>query len=301
MEVDDDEGELWFDPEDHLRNVGTGPDTPPPEAAEVGTATDPEEPKVELVDWLELVCEFEEWIYMKTQLMPRDKAFVKVLAGLMQRWLKMKNIEVYPKDFTDCLMKAAIKRVKPSDVEAGLAERLADPDTRSGIEVLNDAIGGEVKCFSERTVNHWVETRACRVNLASPLSLIGVEVDYTVTTPMLPWWIGMFLKGIWLGIHLFCEWFWGGPPEPDMFEVWIPAYGGFYSKNPGFHWVHQWWSVYWATWTIIDWTGWYGLYCLFRRTYCRVQYFSKDYTRAGFFKALDGSLRIFQSGNVKSQ
>lgn len=240
-------------------------------------------------DWLALVAEFEQWIYMKTQCMKRDKAFLQVLPGLMQRWLKHKKIEVYPLDFTDCLMSAAIARLSPSVVEQTVSTTLADPDTRCMINSLNSALSGEVKIFNNQQVDDWVQDRAERWWLDWITAPFGWNPSISIRIPQPKWTVALACWLFWLVWHYFCIYWYGEQIEVD--------YNVFVCPLSGLHIRYSWYGL--LEWGLVTFER-YTLYGILRRMWFRLKFHEADFTSVGFYRAPEG-LKVFQQGAVKSQ
>lgn len=119
----------------------------------------------------ELLDEFTDWIHMKTRGLKRDQAFVKMLPGLMQRWIKLKKLETTPQPFVNGLVRACYEKVKLSREETELANIISDPETRFDVQRFNEAVTGEVKGVEEAFLRAWVRARVMRVPLWIPNSL----------------------------------------------------------------------------------------------------------------------------------
>jgi hypothetical protein len=93
----------------------------------------------------ELREEFENWIYVKTALQPRDRTFIKCLPGYVQRFLKEKDVGKPSKELTDALVAYAISRLQPSDAEKLAIDFVESPERRFEVERFNGAISGQLK------------------------------------------------------------------------------------------------------------------------------------------------------------
>jgi len=105
-----------------------------------------------------LTKEFDIFLKLKTQGMPRNKAWIAVVPNYVQRWVnqkKLEHVDLTP-DFLKGLLKACYDQVKPSDVELELADRLADPETRVKIARFNDATKGDVTTIHREAMHEWV-------------------------------------------------------------------------------------------------------------------------------------------------
>ncbi|UHM27571.1 MAG: hypothetical protein SToV4_gp1 [Sanya tombus-like virus 2] len=291
--------------------VGVGTDPPEPADAGVEVGTDPIAP--EATSWSDLVGEFEEWLHMKTQLMKRDAAFMKMLPALIQRWLKLKKIEHYPLDFTDCLTKAALERVKPSAVEIQAAELISDPDTRHEIEMLNGALKGEVASLSSETVEKWCDDHASRVYWNSFLPFFGFRKEGFFRVPLPGWnvyflllvpmvmfqWWHILSRGVpWDHdpVNIDVTWLFSTPLLAPIraFLSWTPLLfvaDGKCVLTLNFMTMFKW---------IVAKVWWCALVGSFRKGAYKLMYSSPLWVKAGFYRVGD-SLRIFEPGNGKSQ
>lgn len=247
-------------------------------------------------EWEDLVAEFDRFIYMKTQSMKRDASFVQSLTGLMQRWLKKKEIDDHPNWFVDRLMDIATNRLKPSDIEVNLAKKLADPDTRFGLKTVNNALRGEVFSVDRQTVMEWGVQWASEIRLSNWIPTWKTEKR--VVLPLLPLWT-MFI--MWAWFILFdptCWYFVGQHWEPDTMTVHIPWWGAYYSVSPG----PQWKAVEFTLRGLINLSlrigWWYSVVMWLRRVVGCCLYMCKDYTRDGYMKTLHNGWSVFRPGNV---
>lgn len=152
-------------------------------------AMETEEP---ILNFEELLAEFEQWIHMKTRGLKRDQAFVKMLPGLMQRWIKLKKLERTPVDFVDGLMKACYQKVKPSEEELELADIITVPDTRFDIERFNGAVGGDVKAVDRRVIKDWVNLKVTQVPYWVPCwtpTTLRMVIEKLMTFPWTRSWL----------------------------------------------------------------------------------------------------------------
>jgi len=299
---DDDDDEIeWMEAEVTApwmptRDIGTDP--PEPEHAEIAVQVDErdEHEDMDTESYELLVGEFEEWIYAKTQLMPRDQAFNKMLPGLMLRWLKEKKIEVWPKDFTDGLMKAALERVKPSKVEESLADIITKPETRCSVERLNDAIKGEVSVVDEAKQEQWVDRHANKVHLYWFTFWFGWNPAFSFNVDWIRPGHTTGLYTLWFLFLYLMQWWFGEPVEPDFQEIWLP----WYDEANGFYLWQSWFSAYWTMeWLLlgcvyVSYFGW------LRRRWFRLQYQQGEYVSEGYFKRGE-TIKLFNAGNVKSR
>lgn len=292
--------------------VSTAPCTPTPSPPLVKEEPkDPEEPESPTVvecgregcecgldadRYADLEDEFVEWIYMKSMLMKRDKAFITMLPGLMQRWLKEKKITHVPCLFIDGLTKAAIERVKPSDVETQLADQVAEPECRSRVKTLNEAIQGEVTTFREVTVKEWVEDRASRVYPKWFTFWLGLDWnDYYFKVWMPSVWLPVGLWVLWILLHCAVAAITGEPMTADVSTIMWMGWG---PSGFGIKWIQTSWYG-WITW-LLTWLQRYSYYAILRRGLFRTLYHAPDFVEDGFYRVPEG-VRIFNSGNVKSQ
>jgi len=258
-------------------------------------------------DLVGLVEDFERYIYMKTQLMKRDQAFCKMLPGLMQRWIRSRKLESMPQDFIDCLTKACTERVMPSNEELGLSAIMADPDTRCAVERLNDAIKGEVHVFDQRAIARWCDARAQRIPkwwLTWPASApLGwwPEGHWTVPLPgwgMLVAWSFLLLAWTVLApaIGLSPDWY---------FELPMPWIRWSYGEFPWISWDEPvWWEQFTVMGTYLRFLQvlkWLTYAVALRKLYYRFLYNWPEYVSAQMWRDPTGGIRVFNSGNGKSQ
>lgn len=283
-------GEAEVEP---VADVDAGGPAPEPMDVDVDVNVEDGEPAP---DYCRLIDEFDEWIHMRTQFMKRDKAFLTVLPGLMQRWLKMKKIEDYPKDFTDGLMEAATRRVKPSITEVRLSQKLADPETRGSMRLLNEAMQGEVNEFNVDQVADWCAERASRVYLWWFTFWLGWSPMCYIHLWQPSWWLGWVFFLMWDIWHRFCWWWYESPPEIDIHQFEVPLLR---MLDPSFVIIitFSWYLLVEKLLTIFFWYGYYGV---LRRVYFREVFMKVDFTADGWYRS-HNSMKLFQPGNVKSQ
>lgn len=131
--------------------VGTDP---PPQTTEATTATDHACAAIS-GEVCELRAEFEDWMFARTALLPRDKTFMLALNGLVRQFLKEKKVNRPSKQLMNSLVAIAIGRVEPNGIEQMLAPYLNDPARRFHIEALNGALKAEMRVYDRRMVKHY--------------------------------------------------------------------------------------------------------------------------------------------------
>lgn len=260
-------------------------------------------------DYHQLLEEFEEWIHMKTRMMKRDQAFIKMLPGLMQRWLRSKKIEGTPQVFVDGLTRACIDCVMPNETELRLTRLMGTPDTRVAIERLNKAIGGEVTVFEEADVEKWVWDQMWTF----PVWWFTWWFGYLPSTHVKLWVPNMSFLG------LFSAMWWMWPQIAPAFGLWDDLC--FDVPLPNIQWRYG--SLPWWEGTLADHAGtmfvvhtfcmmqlaqiaarimlYYCWISNFLRGYYRFMYYWSDWVPKGMWRDPFGGVRCFGSGNGKSQ
>lgn len=287
--------------------TGEGPTDPQPEGA-VGGAADPED--VERGhDYYKLLMEFDEWIHMKSTLMKRDQQFIKMLPGLMQRWLRSKKIEETPQVFVDGLTRACISCVMPSEAELSLTRLLGTPDTRVAIERLNKAIGGEVTVFEDEDVEAWIQDQMWRFPVW-----------------WFTWWFGYFPAThfkLWVPnlsfLGLFSALYWLYPSVAQAFGFWddicvdlplpnlkwryggLPWWEGTMSYHEGDLFVVHVFCMLQLAQMAARFMMYYCWFTNFLRGYYRFMYYWSDWVPKGMWRDPMGGVRCFGAGNGKSQ
>lgn len=302
MEVDDEEME-W---EDAVESQG--PDgKPEPEApTPAGVEEKPQDAQA-AVDFMALVDEFEEWIYMKTQMQKRDSAFVKMLGGLTQRWIRSKKLERTPRPFIDCLTKACIERVKPSEVEVSLADEMQDPDARCAMERLNDATRGEVHIFNQTEVNRWCDYHASRLSkwvVTFPVSAItGWWPEGHWKVPCPSWgaifvWTLMLVGWTYLapavGVASDCYF---DLPFPNV--VWTYGSMPYVPRDQPIRWVM--FTALGVLLQVLTWMKYITWVVGIRKAVYRCLYYWPEYVSPNLWRDPMGRLRVFGPGNGRSQ
>jgi len=307
-------------PEQGGRKEGKKPEKPEPMETEP-TPPGPVEPakeeptEEEPETFSDLLDEFENWIYMRTQGMKRSKAYLVMLPNLMQRWLKLKKIESYPKDFIDGLMEACYERVKPSPTEMGLADKLANPETRFEFNTFNEALDGEVSVVNERKREAWVQQRAHKVWLWWLTFFTGYYPAGFIRLPFPQWWTTWLLGMVWWLFLNFPRLYWGDDAngEPIMWydppvEFWTPTWLAVVLNHMGLLTTGRplmvGWMVATSAFTIIQKFltvfTWYTYFGVLRRAYFRGLFTSGAYIGEGYFKS-GLTIKSFDSGNGKSR
>lgn len=103
--------------------------------------------------------DFENWLYARSQLQKRNGTFAKQLAGWIRQYLKLKKLDAPPKALVDAMAGYATSRMKPSDVEVGLADAVEDPKVRFQTERLNGALDGALHIYNERNMRDYTKER----------------------------------------------------------------------------------------------------------------------------------------------
>lgn len=235
---------------------------------------------------------------MKTRGMKRDKAFLVMLPGLMQRWVREKKLEQMPRVFIDGLMKACYNNVMPMGAEMGLPNHLADPDTRFNVKRFNDALVGEVSSIDSDVMEQWVEDKARCIYawwFTWPLGWFPKMrqgnrwVDAHGKIPFPAWWV-------WVLVYFFLK-LWGCLPA--MWDIASPWTG--FGKVSFDHWSYQYHQTFEDYLTL-------GNKLLFlltyfgaaRRGFFRHSYLTGNYVKHGHWMC-NGLINLFNPGNGRSR
>lgn len=246
-------------------------------------------------NYFELLEEFEEWIYLHTMGIKRDAAFVTMVAGLMKRWVKLKKLERYPRDFIDGLTKACYERVMPSKVEKQLADVVVDPDVKAHVARFNSAMKGEVEVIDEFKREEWVKMQAETFRARWITTWFGVDTRAKINIRFPEWWM------CWAISYIFTFLCYTLPQY---------LYAAEYIEEPNWNFDEvQWWG-WWkgfhlarldvAVAGLIWWFSAYTWVGVFRRGYYRVLYNSGTFMPEGHFKS-GVTIKTFDQGNGPSR
>lgn len=255
--------------------------------------------KIELgktrLQWEDIICQFDRFIYEKTYGVPRDRSFANSLSGLRQRFLKKENIEDVPKWVTDRLAAAANSRMKPTQTEMDLAQTLADPETRFGLRVVNNALRGEVFTVNRQAVIDWGYAWASELKVANWIPIWNTSKS--VKLPMISLWF-MFAMWAWfLLMDPTCWFFVGRYWTPPDYLIWLPGWGAYYSDHPGPHLFPYIFNLRGYVTFFMRLAWWYSVIMWVRRFAGCLLYLCRDYTRDGYYKTFHRGWSLFNPGN----